>query len=118
MTKIDEEKKLKKPHWIEHPHESGENWEYSMYECSDCHEWSDNDSNYCPNCGSNMKGEMIKKNGLKPCPFCGGKMKIISADIRKQDDFRLYHPICTECDCMLSFYDTLEEAIEACNRRG
>ena len=46
----------KTPHWIEHPHESGENWEYSMYECSDCHEWSDNDSNYCPNCGAKMKG--------------------------------------------------------------
>lgn len=42
-------------HWIERPHESGENWEYSMYECSDCHEWSDNDSNYCPNCGKEMK---------------------------------------------------------------
>jgi predicted amidophosphoribosyltransferase len=48
---------LKTPHWIEHPHESGENWEYSMYECSDCHEWFDNDSNYCPNCGVKMKQE-------------------------------------------------------------
>ncbi len=47
----------KTPHWIEHPHESGENWEYSMYECSDCHEWSDNDSNYCPNCGVKMEQE-------------------------------------------------------------
>ena len=46
----------KTSHWIERPHESGENWEYSMYECSDCHEWSDNDSNYCPNCGAKMKG--------------------------------------------------------------
>ena len=42
-------------HWIERPNESGENWEYSMYECSNCHEWSDNDSNYCPNCGKEMK---------------------------------------------------------------
>lgn len=47
----------KTPHWIEHSHESGENWEYSMYECSDCHEWSDNDSNYCPNCGAKMEQE-------------------------------------------------------------
>ncbi len=46
----------KTPHWIEHPHESGENWEYSMYECSACQQWANNDSNYCPNCGAKMKG--------------------------------------------------------------
>lgn len=55
---------------------------------------------------------------LRRCPFCGGKMTIIAADKRKQDVVQLYHPICTECDCMLSFFDTLEEAIEACNRRA
>jgi len=44
----------KKPHWIEHEHEAGENWEYSRYECSECHEWSDDDSNFCPNCGMKM----------------------------------------------------------------
>jgi RNA polymerase subunit RPABC4/transcription elongation factor Spt4 len=44
----------KKPHWIEHEHEAGENWEYSRYECSECHEWSDDDSNFCPNCGAKM----------------------------------------------------------------
>lgn len=41
--------------WIEHPHETGENWEYPMYECSECHTWSDDDSNYCPNCGTKME---------------------------------------------------------------
>ena len=34
-----------KGHWIEHPHECGINWEYSMYECSD----------FCPNCGVYMR---------------------------------------------------------------
>ena len=43
--------KQKTGHWIEHPHEAGPNWEYSRYECSECHEWSDDNSNYCPNCG-------------------------------------------------------------------
>lgn len=60
----------------------------------------------------------MAENKLKPCPFCGGKMTVIGADKREQDIVQLYHPICTECDCMLSYYDTLEEAIEACNRRA
>lgn len=42
-------------HWIEHPHEAGENWEYSRYECSECHVWTDDDSDYCPNCGAKME---------------------------------------------------------------
>lgn len=41
-------------HWIEHPHECGENWEYPKYECSECSEWEENDSEYCPNCGAKM----------------------------------------------------------------
>lgn len=43
--------------WIEHSHERGENWEDSMYECSECHSWVDDDSNYCPNCGALMHGK-------------------------------------------------------------
>lgn len=42
-------------HWIEHPHEAGENWEYSKYECSECHAWEDDNSNYCPDCGIKME---------------------------------------------------------------
>lgn len=42
-------------HWIEHPHETGENWEYSKYECSECHVWEEDDSDYCPNCGARME---------------------------------------------------------------
>ena len=41
-------------HWIEHPHEAGPNWKYSMYECSECHGWLEDDSDYCPDCGAEM----------------------------------------------------------------
>lgn len=41
-------------HWIEHQHEAGENWEFSQYECSECHVWGDDNSDYCPNCGAEM----------------------------------------------------------------
>lgn len=47
----------RKGHWIEHPHECGINWEYSMYECSECHEWAEDDSDFCPNCGADMREE-------------------------------------------------------------
>ena len=46
-----------KGHWIEHPHECGINWEYSMYECSECHEWTEDNSDFCPNCGADMSEE-------------------------------------------------------------
>ena len=45
----------RKAKWIEHPHEAGLNWEYSRYECSECHVWADDDSDYCPNCGAEME---------------------------------------------------------------
>ena len=45
----------RKGHWIEHPHEAGANWEYSKYECSECHVWEEDDSDYCPNCGADMR---------------------------------------------------------------
>lgn len=44
----------RKGHWIKHPHECGINWEYPMYECSECHEWAEDDSDFCPNCGADM----------------------------------------------------------------
>ena len=43
--------------WIEHPHEQGANWGESMYECSICHEWTKTDSDFCPNCGADMRGK-------------------------------------------------------------
>ena len=45
----------RKGHWIEHPHEAGPNWEYSMYECSKCRCFTEDDSDFCPNCGADMK---------------------------------------------------------------
>lgn len=42
-------------HWIEYPHECGENWEFSMYECSKCGVLTEDDSNFCPNCGADMR---------------------------------------------------------------
>lgn len=44
----------RKGHWKEHPHEAGPNWKYSMYECSECHGWLEDDSDYCPDCGAKM----------------------------------------------------------------
>ena len=43
--------------WIEH----FDTKEYlgslmSEYECSICHEWVDDDSNFCPRCGADMRG--------------------------------------------------------------
>ena len=49
------EQELRKGHWIEHPHEAGPNWKYSMYECSECHGWAKDVSDYCPDCGTDMK---------------------------------------------------------------
>lgn len=40
-------------HWIEHLHQSGETWDC---ECSKCGVLTEDDSNYCPNCGADMRG--------------------------------------------------------------
>jgi len=41
--------------WIRHIQ-----WEISMYECSECGAWTDDNSNFCPNCGAKMEGESEK----------------------------------------------------------
>lgn len=48
---------LPKGHWTEHPHEWGDNWQYSQYECSCCHNWAYHDTDYCPNCGAEMESD-------------------------------------------------------------
>lgn len=48
---------IPKGHWTEHPHEWGDNWQYSQYECSCCHNWAYYDTDYCPNCGADMREE-------------------------------------------------------------
>lgn len=55
---------------------------------------------------------------LKPCPFCGGDVVPFHA---KSDEFNIdlgYRFFCHNNCCMqVKFYKTMEEAIEAWNRR-
>ena len=51
------QQETRKGHWIEHPHEWGTNWEYSLYECSECNEYEVGDSDFCPNCGAYLREE-------------------------------------------------------------
>lgn len=48
------EQETKTGQWIEHQHEWGDNWQYSKYECSCCHNWANFDDDFCPNCGAKM----------------------------------------------------------------
>jgi predicted Zn-ribbon and HTH transcriptional regulator len=42
-------------HWIEHKCAEEDNWLLiSNYECSNCHEWKREHSDYCPDCGCKM----------------------------------------------------------------
>ena len=42
--------------WIEHEWaEEVEGLLISNYECSECHSWERSESNYCPNCGADMR---------------------------------------------------------------
>ena len=52
---------------------------------------------------------------LKPCPFCGGKAKILSRAI----DWLLDEHIikCESCNCRTDTYETKGEAREAWNKR-
>ena len=44
--------------WIEHKWAEEENGLLiSNFECSTCHEWERKKSDYCPNCGADMRGE-------------------------------------------------------------
>ena len=44
--------------WIEHEWAEEENGLLiSNFECSACHGWVRNESDYCPNCGARMDGE-------------------------------------------------------------
>ena len=43
-----------KGEWILHNNECGDTRQYSSYECSNCHSWFREDSNFCPNCGADM----------------------------------------------------------------
>ena len=67
---------------------------------------------------------------LKPCPFCGAKIKIVTSSYGGHG-YRLYHDITDDPteECPIAghedegemgmwIYDTIEDAIEAWNRRA
>lgn len=47
----------KKGKWKEYPHEWGDNWQCSDYECSICYNRAHFDTDFCPNCGAEMESE-------------------------------------------------------------
>ena len=63
-----------------------------------------------------MAEELVE--GLKPCPFCGGKAEV------RADENGEYYVSCTECVTLVGYcvdtwgdYETEEEAIAAWSRR-
>lgn len=45
-------------HWIEHENaDIVEGYYVPKYECFCCHTWKNDDSDYCPDCGADMRGE-------------------------------------------------------------
>lgn len=46
----------RKGHWIKHEGYNNDRW-CTQYECSVCHEWSDDNTEYCPRCGAEMESE-------------------------------------------------------------
>ena len=44
--------------WIEHENaDIVDGYYVSKYECSCCHTWKDDNSDYCPDCGADMRGK-------------------------------------------------------------
>lgn len=58
--------KQKEAEWIEHPwaEESPYGYLISNYECTHCHTWKRDMSNYCPECGYKMK-RLIQAKEIK-----------------------------------------------------
>jgi hypothetical protein len=49
---------VKHGRWIEHEWAEEENrFLISNFECSTCHDWESKTSDFCPNCGADMRGE-------------------------------------------------------------
>lgn len=50
--------RVKRGYWIRHDWaEEAEGCLIPNYECSVCHAWKRDESDYCPDCGSDMRGE-------------------------------------------------------------
>ena len=73
-----------------------------------------------------LEGEVVKMNELKPCPFCGGKAAVVSAQISGVWFIR-----CKSCTAMIGrktktistlcgkeYFETREAAEIAWNRRA
>ena len=58
------------------------------------------------------KEEIAADESLLPCPFCGSRLTLTkySWDVE-------YTISCTECSMALEGFNSLEEAVEACNKR-
>ena len=59
---------------------------------------------------------------LKPCPFCGGKAKLCSREVKQmqilEDTIKFHNVICERCGAMAGvFYATEDEAVAAWNHR-
>ena len=59
----------------------------------------------------------MKNKGLKPCPFCGGKVEISEGVCLKIKGIA-YLVHCSKCDTMSGFYGTKRAAIKHWNRRA
>lgn len=46
----------KKGYWIRHEYaDIVEGYYVPNYECSECHSWKEDDSDFCPDCGTDMR---------------------------------------------------------------
>ena len=60
------------------------------------------------------------EEGLKPCPFCGSKWivaKYVNNPFDKNHIYGGYATYCDDCCCITNNFKTIEEAVEAWNRR-
>ena len=69
-----------------------------------------------------MELKLSTDDGLKPCPFCGGKAKIHNAVEFASETAKLIFGKrcgvhCTKCSVATMPYDSLDDAIAAWNRR-
>ena len=55
---------------------------------------------------------------LKPCPFCGGKVKLYGNPMLIGAKVEIYQiVICDDCSCRTDFCETVADAIEKWNTR-